>query len=340
MRTVPRLGITIPTYNRADLLGLLLDSIARDFSGSHWPEDLEVVVIDNASTDDTVEAVRQRIDAGVPIRLVRNPENLGMDANLAACFDATEATYLWQLGDDEVLHEGAARWVLDFCRQHDFGLLHMECTGFRKGEQPGHWARRIPDAIPVIPLDSQKLFRQANVFLTFISANVINRRAVRQRAAGFDARMEMSTFLPQLAWIYGALKAHERHFLVTTPLFGALSGNSGGYRLIEVFGANLLAITRRQLGSALVDADSIMANAVLSRLIPSELFARLDGDDNHNRFESEQLGHALDAAFGRRTYMRLFVLPLLSRRRWIRRGSFFLTRLFNKLNRKVRYAWL
>lgn len=340
MSTVPRLGIAIPTYNRADLLGVLLDSIARDFAAAAWPEDLEVVVIDNASTDDTVESVRLRIDRGMPIRLVRNPENLGMDANLAACFDASEATYLWQLGDDEVLHAGAARWVLDFCQQHDFGLLHMECMGFRKGEQPTHWARQIPETIAVTPLGSRSLLRQANVFLTFISANVINRHAVQEHSAGFNARTEMNTFLPQLAWIYGALKAHNSHFHVMTPLFGALSGNSGGYRLIEVFGANLLAITRRQLSPTLPEAESVMANAVLSRLIPGELFAGLNESQNHNRFEPEQLRHALAAAFGRRMYLRFFVLPLLSHRRWIRQSSFFITRLFNKVNRKVRYALL
>lgn len=340
MSTSPRLAITIPTYNRADLLGLLLDSIARDFTGRPWPTDLELVVIDNASTDSTIAEVERRIAAGLPVRLVRNATNMGMDANLAACFDVTVANYLWQLGDDEVLYEGTASWVLEFCRTRDFGLLHMESIGFRKGEQPLHWARRIPERIETRELSARGLFRCANVFLTFISANVINRHAILAQQPNFNAREEMNTYLPQLVWIFGALKAHDRHFHVDMPMFGALSGNSGGYRLIEVFGTNLLAITERQLSGTLQDASSIMANAVLSRLIPSELSAQRDGVVAHNSFEKEPLGHALERAFGRRLYLRLFVLPLLSRRRWIHHCSFFMTRMFNKLNRKVRYAWL
>lgn len=336
----PRLAITVPTYNRAELLSLLLDSIARDFAEAAWPADLELVVIDNASPDSTIAMVERRIATGLPIRLIRNASNTGMDANLAACFGITEANYLWQLGDDEVLHQGAARWVLEFCRARDFGLLHMECIGFRKGEQAVHSARRIPKRIAPRELDSYTLFRHANVFLTFISANVINRHAVLAHAADFDARIEMNTCLPQLAWIFGALKSHDRHFHVDTPMFGALSGNSGGYRLIEVFGSNLLAITERHLGGILPDATPIMANAVLSRLIPSELFAQLDRPDSHNRYESEQIEHALECVFGRRPYLRLFVLPLLSSRRWVRRAAFFAARVFNRLNRKVRYAWL
>jgi glycosyltransferase involved in cell wall biosynthesis len=335
----PLLAITIPTYNRSELLGTLLDSISQDFPT--WPEGLEVIVLDNASTDDTRAQVQARIDRGVPIRLRTHPTNLGMDANLAACFDATEAKYLWQIGDDEVLHQGACRYVLDFARQHEFGLLHIECIGFSKGQQPVQLARAIPDRVTVRPLSSTAMFRQANVYLTFISANVINRHALRARYPAFDPRSEMNTFLPQLAWIYGVLKASVRHFHVRTPLFGALGGNTSGYRLVEVFGVNLLAITERQLGGVIPHARRTMANAVLTRLLPGELvsLSRVAATEG-NKFEAEDLERALDHAFGRSFCLRWGTKPLLSASALCRWVAFFAVRAFNKINRALNYIWL
>ncbi len=335
----PLLAITIPTYNRGELLGILLDSIARDFPV--WPADLEVVVLDNASTDDTRAQVQRRIGRGMPIRLIVNATNIGMDGNLAACFDATTAKYLWQIGDDEVLHGGAGRYVLEFCRNNEFGLLHIECVGFIKGRQPEQFARAIPETVDVRAMDSSEMFRRANIYLTFISSNVINRQAVRRHDPAFDPKTEMNTCLPQLAWIYGALKAALRHFYVCTPLFSALGGNTSGYRLVEVFGVNLLAITERQLSAALPDARRLMANAVLTRLLPGELMSlsRVAANGG-NRFESEDLGLVLDQAFAPSFYLRWCTRPLLSPSALQRRIAFFLVRAFNKINRALNYVWL
>lgn len=334
----PLLAIAIPTFNRADLLGLLLDSIARDFES--WPADLDLVVIDNASTDGTHEEVARRIGAGMPIRLLRNERNIGMDGNLAACFNATDAKYFWQIGDDEVLHAGACRFVLEFCRRHEFGLLHIASVGFAKGGQAGQFARRIPRHVKLESLASPALLRKANVFLTFISANVVNRRAVIDGIEGFDASAETGTFLPQLAWIYGALKVSDRHFHVRTPLFGALGGNTSGYRLIEVFGVNLLSITERQLGQVIPAAKRVIGNAVLTRLLPAEIVGMSRDDSQRNRFEAEELAEAIDRAFGAAIFSTVFVKPLLSGPAWAQRAVFFLVRAFNKLNRISGYRCL
>lgn len=59
-------SVVICTYNRADLLGRTLDSLAasRVPDGLSW----EVVVVDNNSTDDTADVVRARV-AGYPCPL-------------------------------------------------------------------------------------------------------------------------------------------------------------------------------------------------------------------------------------------------------------------------------
>jgi glycosyltransferase involved in cell wall biosynthesis len=333
------LAITIPTYNRGELLGILLDSIARDFS--IWPEDLEVLVLDNASTDNTQEQVQRRIDAGLPVHVICSQTNIGMDGNLAACFYATEAKYLWQIGDDEVLHAGSCRYILDFVRKHDFGLLHIESEGFTKGRQPEQFARAIPPSIDVYELNSSEMLRRANIYLTFISSNIINRQAILAAMPNFDSHAEINTYLPQLAWIYGVLKIKSRHFYVKTPMFGALGGNTSGYRLIEVFGLNLLAITERQLGTFIPNARRIMANAVLTRLLPGELISlSYVAERSGNQFEAEDLVPMLDLVFGKSFFLRWFTKPLISPYAAYRHFVFFFVRVFNKFNKAMKYIFL
>ena len=66
----PRLSIIIPAYNCADYLGQCLDSIA-DPGGAGPGDDVEVVVVDDGSTDATGRIVRARALADPRIRHLR-----------------------------------------------------------------------------------------------------------------------------------------------------------------------------------------------------------------------------------------------------------------------------
>ena len=61
MNGTPRISLVIPAYNEAELLPRLLDSVdvARDRC-PHGAESVEVIVADNASTDDTAALARER----------------------------------------------------------------------------------------------------------------------------------------------------------------------------------------------------------------------------------------------------------------------------------------
>jgi glycosyltransferase involved in cell wall biosynthesis len=68
---VPQVSVIVPTHNRARLLAATLRSITRQRG-----VDLEVVVVDDASTDDTAALVAALDDARV--RIVRNPVSSGV----------------------------------------------------------------------------------------------------------------------------------------------------------------------------------------------------------------------------------------------------------------------
>jgi|GEM_PF-2224353 len=72
----PRVSVVIPTRNRQDLLHRLLDSLAQM---EIKPGEMEVVVVDDGSTDGTPGSLARRRDP-FPLRLVQNQEPAGPSA--------------------------------------------------------------------------------------------------------------------------------------------------------------------------------------------------------------------------------------------------------------------
>lgn len=94
----PRVSIIIPTYNRASYLSQAIESsLALEYSN------LEVIVSDNASTDNTKEvAVKYTNDSR--FKYFRNETNLGLAANWRrALYDYATGDWALILSDDDYL---------------------------------------------------------------------------------------------------------------------------------------------------------------------------------------------------------------------------------------------
>jgi glycosyltransferase involved in cell wall biosynthesis len=88
-----------PTYNAADAVAGLVDSIRRQDAPATAPPDrwLEVIFIDNASTDDTVDRIEQELAAAeLPfrVRVIRNEENLGLSRSFNRALEAVGTKYV------------------------------------------------------------------------------------------------------------------------------------------------------------------------------------------------------------------------------------------------------
>jgi glycosyltransferase involved in cell wall biosynthesis len=95
-RSAPRLSIGLPVYNGDNFLEQALDSIlAQTFV------DFELIISDNASTDQTETICRAYAARDPRIRYIRNPENLGASANFNQVFTLSVGKYFkWIAHDD------------------------------------------------------------------------------------------------------------------------------------------------------------------------------------------------------------------------------------------------
>jgi N-acetylglucosaminyl-diphospho-decaprenol L-rhamnosyltransferase len=106
----PAVSILVVTYRCRDAARACLASLAGSGDGAR-----EIVVLDNASGDGTVEMVREEFPG---VRLIASEENLGFALGCNRAAEEARGEYLLLLNPDTVVHEGAVENLLTFARAH------------------------------------------------------------------------------------------------------------------------------------------------------------------------------------------------------------------------------
>lgn len=112
--TKPRLSICLPVYNFGAFLGETLDSILPQAG----PE-VEVVVVDGASTDDTADVVARMRERWPALRYFRLDRRGGIDVDMALSVDQAQADYCWLFSGDDIMRPGAVARVLEVIGSSD-----------------------------------------------------------------------------------------------------------------------------------------------------------------------------------------------------------------------------
>lgn len=131
-----KLSICIPTYNRGALIGKTLESIIAQSTG-----EVEIVVSDNASTDNTTEVIKA-ISAKFPrIIYVREDVNRGADANYMNVVAHATGEYCWLFGSDDVMRDGAIQKVIEELKEAPAVLLsnRLECDLYLRPLRVRKW---------------------------------------------------------------------------------------------------------------------------------------------------------------------------------------------------------
>src|SRR5690242_8395655 len=95
-KQLQRVSVGMPVYNGATYIRQAIDAILNQtFS------EFELVICDNASTDETPQICAEYAGADYRVRYVRNPTNLGGSPNFVRVFEMSEAPYFkWAAHDD------------------------------------------------------------------------------------------------------------------------------------------------------------------------------------------------------------------------------------------------
>jgi len=97
-RDAPLASIGLPTYNRVDRLQHAVASVL----GQDYPN-IELVISDNASTDETREWCEELSRRDSRVRYIRQQTNIGLTANYAAVFWEARGAFYMAFADDDRL---------------------------------------------------------------------------------------------------------------------------------------------------------------------------------------------------------------------------------------------
>ncbi len=121
-RMTPRLTIAIPTLNRAGLLGRAIESALAQTSS-----EIEIIVSDNGSTDDT-PAVIERY-AGRGLRIFHHPSTMPATKHGQFLIEQAQGEFFVGLSDDDFLEPGfAAEALALFDRHPELSFVYTGCA--------------------------------------------------------------------------------------------------------------------------------------------------------------------------------------------------------------------
>jgi glycosyltransferase involved in cell wall biosynthesis len=217
-----KLTIAIPTFERAGCLLLLLASIQQDLVGIAT-DVVEVMVIDNASQDDTpilVNAMRKMMPH---LRCGRQPSNVGLEVNIATCIQHGIGEFLWIMGDDDTIDAGTIRKVLETIDHNpdvDFiGLNYRQTKDFETS--------LLPSVIEIAE-DFKGPFRDflsvdgSNQIVAFVTSCVVRRRCYAAVDPITLARFG-SSYILQFAIMASVINSIA--YVFATPMLSQRQGN-------------------------------------------------------------------------------------------------------------------
>ena len=117
-------SVVIPVYNHASFICETLDSVC-----SQSYANLQIIVADDASTDNTAEIVKQYASKDARIHLLEASKNQGISRNFNRAFDACTGEFIAFLGGDDTMLPGKIEKQVAFLQANpEYVLVHHDAN--------------------------------------------------------------------------------------------------------------------------------------------------------------------------------------------------------------------
>lgn len=131
----PEITVTMPAFNRADLIGRAVDSV-RAQTMSDW----ELVIIDDGSSDATYDIACDYAAIDSRIRVYKNAQNSGIAATRNHALSRSTGRFITPLDSDDWYHPQRLERMLAAADLHRADLLADDLLLVRDGDDDS-WAR-------------------------------------------------------------------------------------------------------------------------------------------------------------------------------------------------------
>ena len=243
----PTVSVVIPNWNGARLLPACLDALAAQ---THVP--LEVILVDGASTDDSVALVRARYPW---VRLLELPRNRGFAGNANAGIRAARGAIIALLNNDAEAEPGWLAALVTGFDAPDVGactskILLYDCRDVLNAAGDVYYRDGTPGNRGAWEVDRGQYDAEHEVFGASGCACAY-RRAMLEDVGLFDERLWMYCEDVDLSF-----RAHLRgwrcRYVPTARVYHRLSATGGGPLASYYCGRNFVHVALRNLPAPLL----------------------------------------------------------------------------------------
>ena len=114
MNKLPLVSIIIPTFNRQSFIAETIDSsLGQDYGN------IEIIITDNASSDDTVKIVKEYVKRDNRVKLICQKKNLGPVMNWKAGINFASGQYIKILWSDDLISRSFITKAMNLFNDYD-----------------------------------------------------------------------------------------------------------------------------------------------------------------------------------------------------------------------------
>ena len=324
------LTIAIPTYNRLDCLVLSLETLFKQTQSSQLlGHQLNILVCNNASTDGTTEYLDSIVNIyGVQVH--HHTTNCGADANILFCCQSAKTKYVWIVGDDDVIVDGAVTLVIDCLIHNKPDLLYLPSL-WVTDTRAEHLKTTIASTEFKV-LNALRLAAQSSVYVTFISAWIVNLEAYHALAQSPQLDRYCNTSLLQLEWHFTLIKSGSKLMMAKDVMVIARSGCSGGYALFDTFSHQY----NRIVDDKFADNPQLLKFYRKNMLwchIPGLVWGiRHNKIGNFAEFDKAETISILKSAYDHNIFFNLIIYPMIKFNKPVAFCFWFIARCLSKLH--------
>ena len=265
-----KLSIAIPTYNRSYFLNNNLKQLLREYDNN-----FEVIIQDNASTDNTKEIVEKYIKLGLPIIYERNLTNLGWTKNFEICFKKAKTKYMILLGDDDIIVNGGVDIILKNINEHNPDIIFMNAFSIKNYDKEYYASKN----------DSQLFDLDEFLCETILQFRLISSYVVKTEYV--NKVKEFSGNFAHLHVVFETLSNAKKFLKINNKLIGSFINNSDFDHKVnfsDVYVKEFFLLFNKYLSTTLsrksiIEIENIMLKKYLPKLILKSRFGYIKKDD-------------------------------------------------------------
>lgn len=232
----PFVSVLIPIYNCAPYLEDCLISVL-----SQSLIDLEVICVDDASTDNSWKILSEFAQMDPRVRLFRHQENRGQAAARNTALDLARGQMIYMLDADDWIVEGALQKMYEYMVSDDLDVLGFENRQFAEDEVFAEQAATVLFSYE----DTEGLYNGRDAFVTCVEKDTLSPSVPtfmlkKEYILRTHLRFEEGILHEDIGYIFDMLTRAERVRLVHKAFFcrrfRAHSTVTGGFTVRHVLG--------------------------------------------------------------------------------------------------------